>query len=66
MTRCHGESGAGCVGEHRCLTHGLWHALGDHIRDFLSDVRLEDVISGSRGSTGGRLDASHRWIGTAQ
>ena len=45
MTRCGGESGPGCVGEHRCLTHGLWHALGDHIRDFLSDVTLADVIA---------------------
>ena len=27
MTRCLGEDG-GCVGEHKCLTHGLWHALG--------------------------------------
>ena len=46
MTRCHGEEGIGCVGEHRCLTHGLWNALGDRIRDFLSTVSLADVLAG--------------------
>ena len=46
MTRCHGEAGTGCVGEHRCLTHGLWDALGVHIRQFLGRVSLADVLSG--------------------
>jgi Rrf2 family transcriptional regulator, iron-sulfur cluster assembly transcription factor len=45
MTRCHGDSG-GCIGEHRCLTHGLWNALGERIRDFLAHVSLQDVLSG--------------------
>ncbi len=48
MTRCHGEA-PGCVGEHRCLTHGLWNALGEHIRDFLAQVSLQDVLSGNLG-----------------
>ena len=46
MTRCLdlvGDS-AGCLGETKCLTHGLWHALGDHIRAFLAGVSLQDVI----------------------
>jgi len=46
MTRCHGEGGIGCVGEHRCLTHGLWDALGERIHDFLASVSLDDVLSG--------------------
>lgn len=46
MTRCHGEHAAGCVGEHRCLTHGLWDALGEHIHGFLAQVSLDDVLSG--------------------
>lgn len=46
MTRCHGDAGAGCVGEHRCLTHGLWDALGEHIHGFLSHVSLDDVLAG--------------------
>lgn len=46
MTRCSGEEGSGCVGEHRCLTHGLWHALGNHIRGFLAHISLEDVLTG--------------------
>jgi Rrf2 family transcriptional regulator, iron-sulfur cluster assembly transcription factor len=46
MTRCLGESSAGCVGEGRCLTHALWDALGHHIRGFLAAVSLQDVIDG--------------------
>jgi Rrf2 family protein len=49
MTRCAGEDGPGCIGEHRCLTHGLWLALGDHIQDFLSSVCLADVLEGRIG-----------------
>jgi Rrf2 family transcriptional regulator, iron-sulfur cluster assembly transcription factor len=45
MTRCHGEPG-GCVGSERCLTHGLWHALGQQIHDFLAAITLQDVLDG--------------------
>ena len=45
MTRCSGGE-AGCLGEERCLTHELWHALGDHISRFLSDVTLQEVLDG--------------------
>lgn len=44
MTRCLDGEGPGCVGDERCLTHGLWSALGKHIRSFLSGVTLADVI----------------------
>lgn len=46
MTRCIAGSNIGCVGEERCLTHGLWAALSRHIQEFLSDVSLQDVIRG--------------------
>lgn len=47
MTRCAlGSDVGGCVGEARCLTHGLWHALGAHIEAFLAGVTLRDVIDG--------------------
>ena len=46
MTRCIAGSNIGCVGEERCLTHGLWAALSRHIQNFLSDVSLQDVLSG--------------------
>lgn len=46
MTRCMGEDSAGCNGESKCLTHNLWHALGDHILDFLSSVSLREVLDG--------------------
>jgi len=46
MTRCGGLDAVGCVGEKRCLTHGLWSALGTHIRSFLDAVTLGDVVDG--------------------
>lgn len=46
MTRCLEDEGTGCVGQHRCLTHGLWHALGGRIKDFLSRISLADVLAG--------------------
>jgi DNA-binding IscR family transcriptional regulator len=30
----------------RCLTHGLWDALGDQIAAFLESVTLQDVVDG--------------------
>lgn len=45
MTRC-GDAAVGCTGQVRCLTHGLWQALGDEIADFLETVTLEDVAAG--------------------
>ena len=45
MTRCLGDDGVGCVGHHRCLTHGLWQELSDRIRVFLSSVSLADVLT---------------------
>ncbi|MCP4780029.1 MAG: Rrf2 family transcriptional regulator [Hyphomicrobium sp.] len=45
MTRCL-DSDVGCLGEERCLTHGLWHALGGHIATFLSSVTLQEVLDG--------------------
>lgn len=46
MTRCAGEMGTTCLPGERCLTHGLWDALGAHIGDFLSRVTLNDVLGG--------------------
>ncbi len=45
MTRCL-DADTGCVGDQRCLTHALWHALGSHIEAFLSNVSLQDVLDG--------------------
>jgi len=45
MTRClDGE--VGCLGDKRCLTHALWHALGGHIVAFLKNVTLQEVLDG--------------------
>jgi len=46
MTRCMGPDGPGCVADERCLTHGLWSALGRHINGFLANVTLADVVDG--------------------
>ena len=45
MTRCL-DSDVGCLGDERCFTHGLWHALGGHIATFLSSVTLQEVLDG--------------------
>ena len=46
MTRCHGEAATPCVAGQRCLTHGLWDALGEQISVFLQSISLADVIGG--------------------
>lgn len=46
MTRCHGEEATPCVAGQRCLTHGLWDALGEQIAVFLASITLADVIEG--------------------
>jgi Rrf2 family protein len=47
MTRCVDlDNSRGCLGHTQCLTHGLWHALGRHIQDFLGGVSLQDVVDG--------------------
>ena len=45
-TRCGGKEN--CQSEARCLTHDLWSDLSDHIRDFLGDVRLGDLVARAR------------------
>lgn len=45
MTRCT-DGDPGCLGDKRCLTHSLWHALGGHIAAFLASVSLQEVIDG--------------------
>ncbi len=46
LTRCL-DAEQGCIGDRRCLTHGLWHALGAHITQFLAKVSLQEVIDGT-------------------
>ena len=67
MTRCL-DGDVGCLGDRRCLTHGLWHALGEHI----VGVPVRDVspAGGRRRHSGGearlRRSAtrrSRRWSG---
>jgi Rrf2 family protein len=46
MTRCGGEDSTPCMAGQRCLTHGLWDALGDQIAVFLASVTLQEVLDG--------------------
>jgi Rrf2 family protein len=46
MTRCGGEAAKPCLPGQRCLTHGLWDALGEQIVAFLESVTLHEVIDG--------------------
>ena len=46
MTRCGGEEAKPCMAGQRCLTHGLWDALGEQIATFLESVTLQEVIDG--------------------
>ncbi len=48
MTRC-GAEAATCLPGRRCITHGLWDALSDHIETFLRTVTLQQVIDGMPG-----------------
>jgi Rrf2 family transcriptional regulator, iron-sulfur cluster assembly transcription factor len=49
MTRCGIDAGEPCLAGKRCLTHGLWDALGDHIDQFLSGITLQQVVNGAVG-----------------
>jgi Rrf2 family iron-sulfur cluster assembly transcriptional regulator len=64
MTRCvAGEPG--CLGEERCLAHGLWHALGVHIAAFLASVSLQDLLDGIPSSMAPAREEAAKQIGRA-
>ena len=33
----------GCVCDDHCVTHNVWHGLGEKIRDFLASIPLEEL-----------------------
>jgi Rrf2 family iron-sulfur cluster assembly transcriptional regulator len=41
-TKCGGE--ANCQHDSVCLTHDLWVGLSNHIRDYLSQITLADLL----------------------
>ncbi len=46
MTRCEEHESSGCLHDKsRCLTHGLWQSLTDHIHAYFSGISLRDVCS---------------------
>ena len=42
-TACNGKSN--CHNNHQCISHNLWQDLGIEIKNFLSDITLQQVIS---------------------
>lgn len=65
MTRCRGEDAPPCMSGQRCLTHGLWDALGEQIAAFLEGVTLQEVLDGIPPSKQiARMPlASREWVG---
>ena len=35
----------GCACEDQCVTHNVWHGLGERIRQFLSSITLDDLTA---------------------
>jgi Rrf2 family iron-sulfur cluster assembly transcriptional regulator len=56
-TRCGGQRN--CRGEQRCLTHDLWEELSTQIREFLSNVNLEQLVRQRNVQTLHRLSEAH-------
>ncbi|MBF0473856.1 MAG: Rrf2 family transcriptional regulator [Nitrospirae bacterium] len=36
----------GCVRIDNCVTHLLWKSLGNHLKDFLSTISVNDLVNG--------------------
>ena len=47
-TACNGKSN--CHNNQQCLSHNLWEDLGTEIKNFLSDVTLQQVIAKNNSS----------------
>jgi Rrf2 family iron-sulfur cluster assembly transcriptional regulator len=45
-TKCGGE--ANCQKHHACLTHDLWMDLGEHIKTYLQQITLADLLEKGR------------------
>lgn len=60
ITKCEGKQN--CHDGKRCLTHGLWSELSDQLYDFLSGVRLGQLMRQS----GIDLEQTHNHPGSTQ
>lgn len=47
VTRCNAHDAKGCHNIKRCNSHNLWHELEHVVHDYLIQVSLADVVSGS-------------------
>lgn len=46
MTRCSKENESCTKKNAKCITHDLWHGLARHIRTYLENITVKDVLSG--------------------
>lgn len=68
MTRC-GADAETCLPGRRCITHGLWNALSDHIESFLLTVTLQQVVDGApigTAAAAARVQANRSLAGAAE
>jgi Rrf2 family iron-sulfur cluster assembly transcriptional regulator len=42
------DSKQGCVCDDQCVTHNVWHGLGERIRAFLASITLQDLTLEAR------------------
>lgn len=42
----------GCVCDDQCVTHNVWHGLGERIRDFLASITLEELTLEAKAKLG--------------
>ncbi len=46
MTGCQDKGETGCSGKKtKCIGHYLWVSLSDHIKTFLTDITIEDLLN---------------------
>lgn len=45
---CMDEGQCSCLNDTRCVTHGVWHGLGERIRQFLASITLADLTEEAR------------------
>lgn len=38
----------GCICDDQCVTHNIWHGLGERIREFLASITLEELTLEAR------------------
>ena len=43
------DQGGGCKCDDHCVTHSVWHGLGERIRNFLASITVADLTNEAKG-----------------